>query len=80
VTPKDKRGFVYGILFFLTFGLGSFSAWLATVVVNQSGLDAAFQIMWLLSLTSIVAALVLPKVRTRDEGLEPPVGTGLIRP
>jgi len=70
VTPKDKRGFVYGILFFLTFGLGSLSAWLATIVVNQSGLYAAFQTMFLLSLTSIAAAFLLPKVRSEDANSE----------
>ncbi len=60
ITPEKDRGLVYGILFFVGFGLGSISAAIAGIFADKYGLESVFQLMLLFSALSFVSSLSLP--------------------
>ncbi len=59
IASPDQRGLVYGIMFFLVFGLGSVSSAMAGYVAENFGLQLAFSAMFLLSLLALASSLLL---------------------
>jgi len=59
ITLLDQRGLVYGVMFFLVFGLGSISSTIAGHVAENFGLQLAFSAMLLLSLLALASSLLL---------------------
>ena len=76
ITSPDQRGLIYGIMFFLVFGLGSVSSAIAGYVGENFGLQLAFSAMFVLSLLALTSSIILrqgwsPKVdRGRNERIE----------
>jgi len=50
---------VYGIMFFLVFGLGSVSSAIAGYAAENFGLQPAFSVMLLVSLLALASSLLL---------------------
>jgi len=59
IASPDQRGLVYGIMFFLVFGLGSVSSAMAGHVAEIFGLQSTFSAMFLLSLFALASSIVL---------------------
>ena len=59
IASSDQRGLVYGIMFFLVFGLGSVSSAMAGYVAENFGLQLVFSAMLLISLLALVSSLLL---------------------
>lgn len=59
IASPDQRGVVYGIMFFLVFGLGSVSSAVAGYVAENFGLQLAFSGMFLISLLALASSLLL---------------------
>ena len=60
MTPDDKRGTIYGVLFFFTFGLGSFSQAIAALCSTRFGVKSAFHAMVLFSVIALFLSLLVP--------------------
>ena len=59
IASSDQRGMVYGIMFFLVFGLGSVSSAMAGYIAENFGLQLVFSAMFLISLLAFVSSLLL---------------------
>jgi len=59
ITLLDQRGLVYGVMFFLVFGLGSVSSTIAGYIAENFGLQLAFSAMLLLSMLALASSLLL---------------------
>ena len=63
VAPRNLIGTAYGMMFFSSFGLGSFSATIAGYLADSFGLETAFWTMTLFALTTLVISLALLKIQ-----------------
>ena len=59
IASSDQRGMVYGIMFFLVFGLGSVSSAMAGYIAENLGLQLVFSAMFLISLLAFISSLLL---------------------
>jgi MFS family permease len=62
ISSPSERGFLYGIMFFTVFGIGSISSAIAGHVAETSGLSQSFLIMFLLSFLALVSSIMLRTV------------------
>jgi MFS family permease len=67
MTPVAKRGVVYGILFFTSFGLGSISQSMTGYLMEQYGVDLSFQILTIFAVGALLLSLLIPDLRERKE-------------
>ena len=51
-TDNSNRGFIYGLGFFISFGIGSFAAGLSGIIAVQFSVSAVFPFMGLLLVPS----------------------------
>jgi len=65
IASPDQRGLIYGVMFFLVFGLGSVSSAMAGYVAENFGLQLAFSAMFLLSLLALASSLLLSREWSR---------------
>lgn len=63
ISPQDQRGAVYGIFFFTSFGIGSFSQMLTGFLADLYGFDLAFFVLAIFALASLILAFRLPEKR-----------------
>jgi MFS family permease len=61
ITPNAKRGAVYGIFFFLSFGLGSISAAIAGYFAVNYSMATALFVLLLFSVAALTLAFFAPK-------------------
>jgi len=59
--PQNQRGAVYGIFFFTSFGLGSFSQFIAGYMADTYGFDAAFYLLTIFALAALLLSFGLPE-------------------
>jgi MFS family permease len=65
--PENQRGSVYGMFFFTSFGIGSFSQFIAGYVAdNYGGYDASFLLLTAFAFAALLLAFKLP--RRRENG------------
>lgn len=64
-TDNTNRGFIYGLGFFVSFGVGSFAAGLSGIVAVNFGVSAVFPFMGLLLLPGAVFALMMYRASLR---------------
>jgi len=64
ITPNDKRGTMYGVLFFFSFGLGSASTAIAASVAERYGFDISFYALMTFSLVALLLAFFAPSKRS----------------
>lgn len=65
ITPNSKRGTVYGIFFFLSFGLGSISAAIAGYFAVNYSMETAFFALLLFSTVALVLSFFAPNQPTK---------------
>lgn len=65
ITPNSKRGMVYGIFFFLSFGLGSISAAIAGYFAVNYSMETAISVLLLFSVVALVLSFFAPKQPTK---------------
>jgi len=65
--PEERRGLGYGVLFFMTFGIGSTAATISGYLADRFGLTSVFYTMgFCLVLASFLVGYL--NIRTRDRG------------
>jgi MFS family permease len=67
MTPVTKRGVVYGILFFTSFGLGSISQSMTGYLMEQYDVDLSFQILTIFAIGALLLSLLIPDIREHKE-------------
>jgi MFS family permease len=61
ITSNAKRGVVYGVFFFLSFGLGSISAAIAGYFAVNYSMDTALFVLLLFSIIALILSFFAPK-------------------
>ena len=61
LVPEDKRGAIFGILFFLVFGVGSVSTAIVSFCANAYGLVSAFLVVIFISIIAIILSFLVPE-------------------
>jgi predicted MFS family arabinose efflux permease len=59
VSPKNLTGMAYGVMFFFSFGLGSFSTTIVGYLADAFNLEIAFWVMTLLSTIALIVSLII---------------------
>lgn len=73
MTPLDRRGIVYGILFFTSFGLGSISQSTTGYLMENHGVDFSFYTLTAFAIGALLLSFLLPDIRENKEAnLEEP--------
>lgn len=70
ITPNAKRGMVYGVFFFLSFGLGSISAGIAGYFAENYSVETAIFVLLLFSVVALLLSFFAP--RQPDEAKKKP--------
>ena len=60
ITPDNLRGTVFGVLFFLSFGLGSLSTAIVGLCANRYSIGSAFYVMMLFSVVALLLSFLTP--------------------
>lgn len=63
MTPLDRRGTVYGVLFFVSFGMGSISQALTGYLSDKIGITLAFYILTLFAAAALILSFFISDVR-----------------
>jgi len=63
MTPIERRGVVYGIFFFTSFGLGSISQAIAGYVMDTFGVDPSFYVLTAFAAIALVLSFFIPDHR-----------------
>jgi MFS family permease len=67
MTPEDRRGVVYGILFFTSFGLGSTSQSMAGYFMEMYGVDFSFYALTAFAVGALLLSFLIPDIRENIE-------------
>ena len=67
ITPNAKRGLVFGIFFFLSFGLGSISAAIAGYFAVNYSMETALFVLLLFSAVALMLSFFVPRQSTKKE-------------
>ncbi|MDH7477294.1 MAG: MFS transporter [Candidatus Bathyarchaeota archaeon] len=62
LSPQNQRGAVYGVFFFTSFGIGSFSQFVAGYVADMYGFDAAFYVLTVFAIIALILSFKIPKI------------------
>jgi MFS family permease len=62
MTPEDRRGIVYGMLFFTSFGLGSISLAITGYLMEHS-VDLSFYVLTAFAVGALLLSLIIPDIR-----------------
>lgn len=73
MTPEDRRGMVYGVLFFVSFGMGSISQAITGYVGDKMGIITSFYILTLFAGAAFVLSLFVSDVREKSTPHPKPV-------
>ena len=60
-TNSQNRGIGYGISFFISFGIGSFSAGFSGLIAENMGINAVFPAMGILLIPSVIFAFFMSR-------------------
>ena len=64
-TDNTNRGFIYGLGFFISFGIGSFAAGLSGIVAVRVGVSAVFPFMGILMVPAVAFAWLMYRASLR---------------
>jgi len=67
MTPEDRRGIVYGVLFFVGFGMGSISQAITGYVSDKIGITPSFYILTLFAATAFILSLFISDIRENSK-------------
>jgi MFS family permease len=63
VTPEERRGLVYGVLFFMGFGMGSISQAITGYISDKINITTAFYVLTLFAATALLLSFFISDVR-----------------
>jgi MFS family permease len=63
ITPIDRRGTVYGVLFFVSFGMGSISQAITGYLSDKIGITVAFYTLTLFAAAALILSFFISDVR-----------------
>jgi len=63
ITPEDRRGMVYGVVFFVSFGMGSISQAITGYISDRMGITTAFYTLTIFAATALTLSLFMSDVR-----------------
>jgi predicted MFS family arabinose efflux permease len=67
MTPQDRRGMVYGVLFFMSFGMGSISQAITGYVSDNLGITVSFYVLTFFAAAAFILSLFISDVRENSE-------------
>lgn len=68
MTPTDRRGMVYGLLFFTSFGIGAISQTITGYISDRTGITTAFSVLSLFAAAAFIASLFITDIRENPKG------------
>jgi MFS family permease len=66
MTPPERRGAIYGIFFFTSFGLGSVSLTITGYYMRNFGVESSFYVLTVFAAIAFVLSLVIPDKRANQ--------------
>ncbi len=66
MTPEDRRGTVYGMLFFMSFGLGSISSSITGYLMERN-VEVSFYVLTAFAVVALLLSFIIPDVRENKE-------------
>jgi predicted MFS family arabinose efflux permease len=67
LTPKDRRGMVYGVLFFVSFGMGSISQAITGYISDKIGTTSAFYFLTVFAAAAFLLSFFISDVRENSK-------------
>jgi len=67
MTPEDRRGLVYGVLFFMGFGMGSISQAITGYISDKVDITAAFYVLTFFAVAAFLLSLFISDVRENSK-------------
>jgi len=67
ITPENRRGLVYGVLFFMGFGMGSISQAVTGYISDKIGITAAFCVLALFAAAAFLLSFFISDVRENSK-------------
>jgi len=67
MTPEDRRGLVYGVLFFVGFGMGSISQAITGYVSDKIGITGAFYVLTIFAAAAFILSFFISDVRENPD-------------
>jgi MFS family permease len=65
MTPPERRGAVYGVFFFTSFGLGSLSQAITGYYMNNFGVESSFYFLTVVAVIALFLSLFIPDRRQK---------------
>ena len=66
MTPPERRGAIYGIFFFTSFGLGSVSQVITGYYMRNYGVESSFYVLTVFAAIALVLSLIIPDKRANQ--------------
>jgi MFS family permease len=67
MTPEDRRGMVYGVLFFVGFGMGSVSQAIIGYISDRAGITTSFYALAIFAAAALISSLLISDVRENSK-------------
>lgn len=67
MTPEDRRGIVYGMLFFTSFGLGSISPSITGYLMMEHSVELSFYVLTAFAVAALLLSFIIPDMRENKE-------------
>jgi MFS family permease len=71
ITPEDRRGLVYGVLFFIGFGMGSISQAITGYASDRIGITAAFYLLTIFAAAAFLLSFFVSNLRENSNRNKP---------
>jgi MFS family permease len=72
MTPEERRGLVYGVLFFIGFGMGSISQAITGYISDKVGITVSFYVLTLFAAFALLLSFFLLDVRENSNSKQEP--------
>jgi len=66
MTPPERRGVIYGIFFFTSFGLGSLSQAITGYYIRNYGVEPSFYVLTVFAAIALALSLIIPDKRANQ--------------
>jgi len=66
MTPPERRGAIYGIFFFTSFGLGSLSQAITGYYMRTYGVESSFYVLTVIAAIALILSFVIPDKRANQ--------------
>jgi MFS family permease len=66
MTPPERRGAVYGVFFFTSFGLGSLSQAITGYCMDNFGVESSFYFLTAVAVVALILSLLIPNKKRQE--------------